>query len=70
MQQQVISANDTFPYVRVVMGMVIGLGLTRLLPGIAHLPSRYQLDVAHLSEVLKAQLAFVHRAWLSNGVSE
>ena len=32
MEQQLPLAHDVFPHIRIVMGMVIGLGVTRLSP--------------------------------------
>jgi hypothetical protein len=45
------AAAEIFPHVRVVMGMVIGLGITRLLMGVAGLvqhPARAKLSLVHL----------------------
>ncbi|MDP9896354.1 hypothetical protein J2W32_005404 [Variovorax boronicumulans] len=71
MQQQVISAHDIFPHIRVVMGMVIGLGLTRLLLGVARIvqhPSQYRLYVVHLGWVASVLLAIVHFWWWEFGL--
>ena len=48
-------ANDVFLHVRVVMGTIIGLGITRLLTGMAGLiqyPNHYKVSVLHLLWVL------------------
>ncbi|MCK9540139.1 hypothetical protein [Dokdonella sp.] len=40
-----------FPHIRIVMGMVVGLGISKLLTGFAGLvqhPGRYRLSVVHL----------------------
>ena len=37
MEQQPVSAHDIFPHIRIVLGMVIGLGVTRLLSGLARI---------------------------------
>jgi hypothetical protein len=45
------SAAELFPHVRIVMGMVVGLGITRLLMGYAGLiqhPTRARLSLTHL----------------------
>ena len=45
------SAAELFPHVRIVMGMVVGLGITRLLMGYAGLiqhPKRAKLSLTHL----------------------
>lgn len=45
------SVAELFPHIRIVMGMVIGLGITRLLMGVAGLvqhPARARLSVIHL----------------------
>lgn len=45
------TAAELFPHVRIVMGMVIGLGITRILMGVAGLiqhPLRTKLSVIHL----------------------
>ena len=45
------SAAEMFPHVRIVMGMVVGLGITRLLMGYAGLiqhPKRAKLSLTHL----------------------
>lgn len=44
-------ASELFPHVRIVMGMVVGLGITRLLLGYAGLiqhPARAKLSLLHL----------------------
>lgn len=45
------SVSELFPHVRIVMGMVVGLGITRLLMGYAGLiqhPRRAKLSLVHL----------------------
>jgi hypothetical protein len=45
------SVAELFPHIRIVMGMVIGLGITRLLMGVAGLvqhPARAKLSAIHL----------------------
>lgn len=46
MNQQLPYAHDIFPHTRIVLGMVIGLGVTRLLSGLARIvqhPGQYRL---------------------------
>lgn len=71
MQQQVLSAHDIFPHIRVVMGMVIGLGVTRLLSGVARIvqhPKQYRLYAVHLAWVASVLLALVHFWWWEFGL--
>jgi hypothetical protein len=45
------AVHEVFPHVRIVMGMVVGLGITRLLMGVAGLvqhPGRARLSSLHL----------------------
>jgi hypothetical protein len=45
------SAAEIFPHIRIVMGMVIGLGVTRLLSGLARIvqhPRRTPVYAVHL----------------------
>src|SRR4029078_13399532 len=50
---QALSAGaEGFPHIRIVMGMVVGLGVTRLLSGVARIiqhPSQYGLYPVHLA---------------------
>lgn len=71
MQQEAISAHDIFPHIRVVMGMVIGLGVTRLLSGVARIvqhPTQYRLYAVHLAWVASVLLALVHFWWWEFGL--
>ena len=46
-----VSAAELFPHIRIVMGMVVGLGITRLLMGVAGLvqhPNRARVSLIHL----------------------
>lgn len=52
MDQPLASAHDVFPHIRIVMGMVIGLGVARLLSGVARIvqhPKQYPLYTVHLA---------------------
>ena len=67
------SAHDIFPHIRIVMGMVIGLGLTRLLSGVARIvqhPKQYQLYGVHLAWVALVLLMLVHFWWWEFGLYE
>ena len=57
---------ELFPHVRIVMGMVIGLGITRLLMGVAGLvqhPGRAKLSALHLLWVASILLELVFFWW-------
>lgn len=71
MPHDALSAHDIFPHIRVVMGMVIGLGVTRLLSGLARIvqhPAQYRLDAVHLAWVASVLLALVHFWWWQFGL--
>ena len=64
-------AADVFPHVRIVMGMVIGLGVTRLLSGLARIvqhPRQYPLDPVHLAWVASLLLTLIHFWWWEFGL--
>lgn len=66
MDQAPISPHDIFPHIRIVMGMVIGLGVTRLLSGVARIiqhPKQYPLYPIHLAWVAMLLLMLVHFWW-------
>jgi hypothetical protein len=69
--EQTVSAHDVFPHVRIVMGMVIGLGVTRLLSGLARIvqhPSQYKLYSVHLAWVAATLLMLIHFWWWEFGL--
>ncbi|TIM33663.1 MAG: hypothetical protein E5Y61_15810 [Mesorhizobium sp.] len=71
MEQQLVSAHDIFPHIRIVMGMVIGLGVTRLLSGLARIvqhPGQYRLYSVHLAWVVSVLLMLVHFWWWEFGL--
>lgn len=71
MEQQLSSAHDIFPHIRIVMGMVIGLGVTRLLSGLARIvqhPKQYRLYPVHLAWVGSVLLMLVHFWWWEFGL--
>jgi hypothetical protein len=66
MEQQIAAAHDIFPHVRIVMGMVVGLGVARLLSGVARIiqhPTQYPLYPVHLAWVLSVLLLLAHFWW-------
>jgi len=66
MDQPPLSSHDIFPHIRIVMGMVIGLGMTRLLSGVARIvqhPKQYPLYPIHLAWVAMLLLMLVHFWW-------
>lgn len=59
-------AAELFPHIRIVMGMVVGLGITRLLTGVAGLiqhPSRAKLSVLHLLWALSVLIELILFWW-------
>jgi len=64
-QEAALSAHDVFPHIRIVMGMVIGLAVTRLLSGVARIvqhPKQYRLYPVHWLGGL-VLLMLVHFWW-------
>ncbi len=60
------AASDIFLHIRVVMGIVLGMGLTRLLSGLARFvqhPSIDKIDAVHLGWVFSMLLMLVHFWW-------
>jgi hypothetical protein len=71
MNQQLPYAHDIFPHIRIILGMVIGLGVTRLLSGLARIvqhPGQYRLYPVHLAWVLSVLLMLVHFWWWEFGL--
>jgi len=63
---QHISATDIFLHVRVIIGIVLGLSITRLLTGTARFvqhPGKYKLYSVHLAWVAWMLLMLVHFWW-------
>lgn len=66
MPGNVYSVHEIYPHIRVVMGMVIGLGITRLLLGVARIvqhPKQYRLYTVHLAWIGSMLLLLVHFWW-------
>jgi hypothetical protein len=71
MDQPLPSPHDVFPHIRIVLGMVIGLGVTRLLSGVARIiqhPKQYPLYPVHLGWVAMLLLMLVHFWWWEFGL--
>ncbi|MET3924646.1 hypothetical protein [Devosia sp. 2618] len=57
---------ELFPHVRIVMGMIIGLGMTRLLMTVAGMiqhPNRYKISVLHLLWIFSILVELVLFWW-------
>ena len=64
--------SDTFIHVRILVGVVLGLGLTRMLAGIGRFiqhPSHKPLYAAHLLWVGVIILSIIHFWWFELGLS-
>lgn len=60
------SIPELFPHIRIVIGMVIGLGVARLLNGVARIlqdPGQVVLDPIHLGWVASMLLLLIHFWW-------
>lgn len=71
MPSAAILSHDIYPHIRIVLGMVIGLGVTRLLSGLARLvqhPTQHRMDGVHLAWVASILLALVHFWWWQFGL--
>lgn len=69
--EQLASPHDIFPHIRIIMGMVIGLGVARLLSGVARIvqhPSQYRLYTVHLAWVASLLLMLIHFWWWEFGL--
>ncbi|MGO4739004.1 hypothetical protein AB4099_20830 [Bosea sp. 2KB_26] len=66
------ASHELFPHVRIVMGMIIGLGITRMLTGIAGFiqhPDRYRVSMLHMLWVGSILLELVLFWWWEFGLS-
>lgn len=71
LEPQVVAAPELFPHIRIVMGMVIGLGVARLLSGVARIvqyPKRSSLYFVHLAWVASVLLMLVSFWWWEFGL--
>src|SRR6478752_2754239 len=67
-----VAPHELFPHVRIVMGMIIGLGITRMLTGIAGFiqhPDRYRVSLLHMLWVGSILLELVLFWWWEFGLS-
>jgi len=70
MEHQLTNA-EIFPHIRIIMGLIVGLGITRLLTGAARFvqhPSTASLSVIHLAWVGTMLLMLVHFWWWEVGL--
>lgn len=61
-----LTSAEIFPHVRIVMGIIIGMGITRLLTGLARFvqhPARGGLSLIHLAWVGTMLLMLMHFWW-------
>ncbi|MDQ6435820.1 hypothetical protein RB623_17325 [Mesorhizobium sp. LHD-90] len=68
---QAAAAAQEFTHIRIVMGMVVGLGVTRLLSGVARIvqhPQQYKIYPVHLAWVAYLLLMLVHFWWWEFGL--
>ena len=66
MDETLSISHEVFPHVRVVMGIVVGLALTRLLSGIARVvqhPRQHAVYAVHMLWVLAILVMLVHFWW-------
>lgn len=69
---EIVPPPELFTHVRIVMGMVIGLGITRMLAGVASFiqhPGRNQLSLPHMLWVGSILLELVLFWWWEFGLS-
>lgn len=70
--QTMMHSADAYFHVRVLIGLVTGLGLTRLLTGLARFvqhPSRTQIHPPHLAWTLFMLIYIIHFWWFEFGLS-
>jgi len=69
---ETVSPHDIFTHVRIVLGMVVGLGITRMLAGIAGFiqhPGRHRISLLHMLWVGSILLELVLFWWWEFGLS-
>jgi hypothetical protein len=69
---ETVSPHELFTHVRIVLGMVIGLGITRMLAGLAGFvqhPGRYRVSLLHMLWVGSILLELVLFWWWEFGLS-
>lgn len=71
MEHSPAAGAEAFPHIRIVMGMVVGLGVTRLLTGVARIvqhPGQVPLYPVHLAWVASVLLMLIHYWWWQFGL--
>lgn len=71
MTEKLSLVHDVYPHIRIVLGMVIGLGVTRLLSGLVRIiqhPGQYPLYIVHLLWVAWMLLMLAHFWWWEFGL--
>ncbi|MCV0395122.1 MAG: hypothetical protein K5872_02830 [Rhizobiaceae bacterium] len=71
MEDTFFPTSQAYPHVRIVMGMVVGLGIARLLGGVARIiqhPGQVPLYPVHLAWVASVLLMLVHYWWWEFGL--
>lgn len=71
MEQKTALAHDVFPHIRIIMGMIIGLGMTKLLSGVARMvqhPKQVRVYGVHLAWVGSMLLMLIHFWWWQFGL--
>ena len=69
---ETVSPHELFTHIRIVLGMVIGLGITRMLAGLAGFiqqPGRYRVSLLHMLWVGSILLELVLFWWWEFGLS-
>jgi hypothetical protein len=70
---EILPPQELFPHIRIVLGMVIGLGIARMLTGIAGFiqhPERYRVSLLHMLWVGSILLELVLFWWWEFGLSQ
>lgn len=65
-------SHELFPHVRIVLGMVIGLGITRMLAGVAGFiqhPGRYKVSLLHMLWAVSILVELILFWWWEFGLS-
>jgi hypothetical protein len=65
------TAQDIFPHIRIFMAMILGVGVARLLSGLARIiqhPGQYRLYPVHLAWAASTLLLLVHFWWWEFGL--
>jgi len=66
MENPLLSSAETFRHIRIIIGMILGLSITRLLNGLVRIiqhPKQTQIYSVHIAWVIYLLLALVHFWW-------